>query len=463
MTTDTTTTQGVSTSSKLIGTNASAHQSSPPANPLQEVYLMDDLHPEDNAMLQALYSRSPRSVLDHLDKVKGADSGQFMEKFYVGYGHASIGDCGSTTLFIEYVSMLVAKAVQDWQLYSGQEASTRYLDYSKQPVLNPANSSEGAEIQDKWMDFYSRSTAKVQEHLQKKFPIEDGQKELIYEKAIAAKSFDIMRSFLPAGCTTFLSWHTNLRQASDHLAQLEHHPLQEIRGVAGKILSKLRERYTHSFSHQRTPEQEEYLNYCQQNCAYFDPEKHPDFACETNITNDQLEPYLDLLQKRPAKTGLPVFMGKFGQFNFKFKLDFGSFRDIQRHRNGECLMPLLTTRFGFYPWYLEQLPNDVRAEAEQIIKEQEVKINALPVDKFIRQYYIPMGYTIAVDVTYKLPATLYVAELRSNKTVHPTLRQRAHQMSRAIVEKFPQIKIHSDFEASEWDIRRGQQDIVKKD
>jgi len=66
---------------------------------------------------------------------KGADN--FMSKFYVGYGHKSIGDCGSITLFIEGVSMLGAKAIQDTKLYNGQEASTRYIDFSKQPILNP--------------------------------------------------------------------------------------------------------------------------------------------------------------------------------------------------------------------------------------------------------------------------------------------------------------------------------------
>jgi hypothetical protein len=33
-------------------------------------------------MLQALYSRSPQSVVSHLEKVKAAGSGKFMEQFY---------------------------------------------------------------------------------------------------------------------------------------------------------------------------------------------------------------------------------------------------------------------------------------------------------------------------------------------------------------------------------------------
>lgn len=82
--------------------------------PTPTVRTVDHLHPEDEAMLQALYSRSAASVSEHLQKLAKTGSGKFMEQFYVGYGHASIGDCGTTTLFFENVSTLAAKAIQDW-------------------------------------------------------------------------------------------------------------------------------------------------------------------------------------------------------------------------------------------------------------------------------------------------------------------------------------------------------------
>ena len=109
---------------------------------------------EADAMLQALHSRSTGGLRAHLQKLieKGAE--KFMSSFYVGYGHKSIGDCGTTTLFAEGISMLAAKAVQDWPLYSGQESSTRYLDCSQQPFLDVTNSAAGREIQEAWRSFY---------------------------------------------------------------------------------------------------------------------------------------------------------------------------------------------------------------------------------------------------------------------------------------------------------------------
>lgn len=38
--------------------------------------------------------------------------------------------------------MLAAKAIQDHPLYSGQEASTRYLDMSLQTMVNPIATDE---------------------------------------------------------------------------------------------------------------------------------------------------------------------------------------------------------------------------------------------------------------------------------------------------------------------------------
>ena len=72
------------------------------------------------AMLQALHSRSIGGIESHLRILKEKGAENFMEQFYVGYGHKSIGDCGSATVFVEGVSMLAAKAIQDWRLYYGQ-------------------------------------------------------------------------------------------------------------------------------------------------------------------------------------------------------------------------------------------------------------------------------------------------------------------------------------------------------
>ncbi len=98
------------------------------------IFIYDEFNPEDMAMMQALYSCSPKSVTEHAENQ---------------YGHKSIADCGSTTIFIEGISMLGDKTIQDWSLYSGQETNTRYIDMSQQPVADPMKTKESEEISEK--------------------------------------------------------------------------------------------------------------------------------------------------------------------------------------------------------------------------------------------------------------------------------------------------------------------------
>lgn len=62
--------------------------------------------------------------------------------------------------------------------------------------------------------------------------------------------------------TTFVSWHTNLRQAHDHLKRLRHHPLKEVSEIANEILENLKTKYSASFLHKSYQSEEDYLAKC---------------------------------------------------------------------------------------------------------------------------------------------------------------------------------------------------------
>jgi len=429
----------------------------------QEIIILDDLPPEANAMLQALYSRSPKSVKEHLKKVKESGPEKFMASFYVGYGHKSIGDCGTTSIFIENVSTLVAKAIQNWPLYSGQEASTRYLDMTKQQIVDPIGTKNSKMILDNWMNFYSELIEKLPDFLKIKFPKKDNSDEKIYEKAIKAKSFDIARGFLPAGITTFLSWHTNLRQAHDHLKYLRHHPLKEVREVAEKILKELKNKYQSSFLHEIWPTEEKYIEKVSSQMNYFNDKSIKQFKAVSKLDKEELKKFKILLSSRPEKTELPQEFRYFGNILFSFEIDFGSYRDLQRHRSAVQRMPLLTTQRGFCQWYLNQLPENMRTKAEKLIIDQNKNISKMKAKPEISQYYTALGYKVAVSMLMPLPSAIYVAELRSSKTVHPTLRIIAQKMALSIKKMLPVgSKIYFDSSHEDWDIKRGHQDIISK-
>lgn len=430
-------------------------------------------------MIQALYSRSAKSAEEHMDRVKRTGAEKFMADTYVGYGHKSIADCGSTTLFFENVSILAAKAIQNNPMYSGQETSTRYLDFGGRPMVDPLGTGMSGAVQDMWMDFYRDNRDIVCDHVRKEHPRHPEDKEVDYERALGARTFDIMRAFIPAGATTQLSWHTNLRQASDHLIQLCNSPLGEVRAIGETARAALAEQYASSgFT---------------QNLANVSGINNKDVVASTvraeweaSMWKEVYRPYADVsgdgvhmellmppglatstlnfhaLRDRPRGCGLPQTMGLIAQVHFMFNLDYGSWRDIQRHRNGVCVPPLLTTAGGFEPWYLEQLPPYVRGAAHGLIHRQEERIAQLSGSAEEKQYYIPLGYRVRTLIGYPIQAAVYVMELRSGKTIHPTLRRRVHQMIRAFQEQLPFFKLHVDMDPDDWTVRRGQQTITIK-
>jgi thymidylate synthase ThyX len=458
-------------------------------------FIVDDQQPEDLAMLQALYSRSPASVVTHLDKLAKSGSGKFMDQYYVGYGHASIGDCGVTTCFIEQVSMLVAKAVQDNPLYSGQEASTRYLDFSQQAVVDPYDTPQSRAIQSRWQEIYAATLPKLQEAIKAAHPFDpaDYKSERIWANTLNARAFDVARSLLPIGTTTLLSWTTSLRQARDNLRRLKHHPLPEVREVADALFAKLRDQYPHSF---RGDEMDRATETPRDAAA-----KARAVATHYLCAEDAVRRFAlgagdlerlgkgemivdrrcfdadglranetDELAARAVGAPLPWRLESYGRYNFLFLLDFGSFRDIQRHRNGVCQIPLVTGRFGMHPWYRDQFDALLGAEDakhlddscnEQYAALEQLCDQGIKTQDVMNQYYLPMGQRGLVQASYSLPQTLYVAELRSAKTVHPSLRPVAQQMLAVLEHDFPGLALAGDRDVDSWTAKRGEQTIAK--
>jgi thymidylate synthase ThyX len=452
---------------------------------LMNLRLVDDLPPEDLAMLQALQSRSAESVDAHLARVEAGGSSRFMKDYVAGYNHKSIADCGTTTVFMRGVSLLAAKAVQDWPLYCGQETSTRYIDMSQQPIVDPAGTAGSRAILDRWMRFYTENQERVAEHVAKMHPRREGEKEDKYAGAVKARTFDILRGFLPGGITTQLSWHTNLRQAGDHVSGLVHHPASEIRALGLALRRALADKYPDSGfevslpSVSGVPVKESALarNAWEAEvarvAAYYEPREGS--AYPVNINVDRVSMHIlskkerELLETRPRGCVIPHFASRVGPVHVEGYLDFGSFRDLQRHRNGVCRMPLLTTRFGFEPWYLAQLPPSVEGQARSLIAEQEQAMKHIA-DPVERQYYVPLGYKVPLALTYNLPAFIYLLEMRSGKTIHPTLRHLVHGMIKHLqIFEFESDKsfgngyaLHVDMDEDDWTVRRGEQTITRR-
>lgn len=436
------------------------------------------LNAEASAMLSALCSRSndgPRANLA-LVQEKGAEA--FMETYYLGYGHGSIGKCGSSKVFITGVSMIAINHLQNMNpLYAGQESSTRYIPFSSENVVVPESIKSNPEAlavylktTDALMAAYEGVQEDVFNYLMENLEKPEDVSDKKWEATVRPRTFDICRSLLPSGLKTVGVWDGNLENFRQQIGILANHKNLETRAVAMEILEKLIEEYPSSFtSNDAAPD------------AWL--AKHSQYVDRTGLSTDQelrgstdmlILPMLDAytrevqLWDRPKYGRLPHDLGHFGQVHFQYSLDFGGYRDVNRHRKGNISRSLM------YPgslnmWYRHQFADaGVYAEVNGVLNEvstasKELLAMGIPMEDV--EYMLPMGSTVDVQSSYPLDNAVYVAELRSGATVHPTVRRVAAQMGEYL-RTFCNFPIYAqtmaEVEIDTLDPRRADQTITKK-
>lgn len=417
---------------------------------------------QDNAMLQALYSRSNSSVIEHLDKLKQSGSGSFMKRYYVGYGHKSIGDCGTTTVFVEGVSMLAAKAFEHTPFYAGQETSSRYIDFSSGEMVYVKPSKVGAHSLA--LNFYIEIVPILVEYLKEKLPYTDNVKREVYDNAIKARAFDIARAWLPAGMKTQLSIHMNFRQFADHLIPLSIHPLFEVRDMARTIYETLKEAYPDSFASLQAALQTDTGEWYKTISPYEDNilPYSPQISYQHNIHLCSYRQAMLNLSQRPKFAKIPREYDRYMNIDLRYALDFASFRDMQRQRSSVMGMPLLTTH-RFSQWYIDELPEYLKSRAYEIVREYQraIPYTGLNDDSINAQYEIPMGFEVGVNQRMPLSSFVYISELRTSTFIHPTLRQLMRQYSSVFKRDNPVIAIHPYTDDDDW-VKRGNQTIIER-
>lgn len=380
---------------------------------------------EDLAMLQALYSRNPSSITSAYKLIQTTKSGDFMSRYYVGYNHSSIGELGNVTIAIENVPMNVAKLIQHSRLYKGQESSTRYIDFSKQPFISRSN--EQNEFQEKTREFYINALPIVIDHVANVNQMStDDPAEL---RTIKAASFDILRGFLPTGATTNVAWTTDLRLLNETINNLRPYEDQVylLKNVLDKLDSLMLEVFPNS-RRDRNPVPNEDL--------FFDdfPFQLPR-VCLNKLRSSPMG------RKNPRR-----------YIELEALLDFASWRDFARHRSIQQTFPVINTNNGFEQWYLDQLPESLKDEARTLI-ERSKQLND-PLTTL-------MGFRVKFYAGGLLDAWNYIIKTRTAQTVHPTLRKLMHYVLDALPNTFKDLDCDRN---PDWVLskKRGQQTIQLK-
>ena len=337
------------------------------------------------------------------------------------------------TIKFDNLSLLAADSLQC--------DNNEVIDFSSQDFVIPETSSNPdfyKKWESKFRSFYSESLPSLIEKIKQEYP---GDGSAGYNKTVKARAFDILRGFLPAGFATNVAWTGSIDSVNKHLRKLLGHPLKEVRDLAYITYEKLKVDYPHSFRDLVDSD--------------YEPSKYFYGFSKTNknkFSSTYFEKSGDYDKKNPFYN--------FPQIQCDLLLDFASWRDLQRHRNMSYLMPLLSTDLGFHDFYLYNLPEDIKSIANNLLTEFCSEFSDISDSKEDKQYAVPMGFYCPVILQCSIHQAVYLTELRSGKTTHPTLRYIAQELGRFLKYQFD-ISCNIDYSEDNWTLKRGTQDIIK--
>lgn len=420
----------------------------------------------------------------------------FYDRILDGYGDDSIGELGGAHLAVENISMLAAKHIEDCRIGgSPLEKSTRYvyfdqkfkgdyLFYRDPVIMTSAYKSTYIDMCNELFETYSALIPPCTELLEKRFPKEESTSPGAYRAALRAKVLDCLRGLLPASTLTNMGVYGNGRFFEGLVQKLNTSTLDELRDVGRKSFTEL-SKIIPSFvrradlSHRHGSAYAEFVEETRLEKKRLTDEMTSDVAdrCEPGVklvdfdplgpqkiaaaflfeesdkplsallervegfTEGELERVLDgLCHARKNRRQKSPRALEHTNFTFDIVGDFGTYRDLQRHRMLTQGRQLLTCELGFY------VPEDLKGtkmEREYIAAMEKARsaFNAiaseLPEEA---QYVVPMGYNIHWYFNCNLRALQWMCELRSQAAGHPTYRKIAQDMALAICENEPRFK-----------------------
>lgn len=461
-----------------------------------------NLSAEHMCVLASRRSRSidPTSVI--LEEVKEKGPANMLQNYYLNYGksgkkgslpgHGSICQSGSMTVELENVSILAAVAFEDHQLFNGQECSTRYIDMSKRNYFVPEIKSstelpmQPEAIINEWFNLYDLVYKDVYEQL-KATEVKPGDvKERVFDKALRAAALDKASGFLPTATKTNLSWHTQLDNANTQVQMLKSYPLKEVRDTASDVQSALMDRYKNSIKEELPEGHREYYDKYSGYIFYSEISTQLSMSTESHVlvseaaehqmswsldkaaSNETYDSKLiisqnaeEMMMNAPRYMYLPPMLKNMGYVQTHGILDFASFRDLHRHRDGNIPVPYLSAKHGIYSWYIKGLSPMVQYQVNEKVEKLLAAVTEIArKSPYEAQYLLPMSIRVPVEMNMNLPQFKYIAELRSGHACREPIRLFAKLMATKLKTAFPNMALYACMDEEQpYFMERGKQDI----
>jgi len=414
------------------------------------------LSPAVQATVLAKYSRSAESAKQILSKISEEDAEEFQKKWFVGYSHSSVGELANIAICFEGVSIIASKFLESFQRGAYSEKSTRYQVFSKESFIVPPGCSEvSRKFVERFYDAYDRMMPRMIDICATNMGLNSKDPDVLKKQTVKARAFDNLRYLLPAGTGTNVACVLNGRDVRYMVREALAHSNPEIRNIGGKLLDAMNESCP-VFVKDVEPDDFELRT---KNLGYLPPNAEdrdwyvelwkPHLLPNPAMAQSSFEAFVAdayemswssfcrHMEKRKKRSVPKIF--RTIDMSFDMMMDYGAWRDIQRHRRCEMFAEPLTSNYGYL------IPDDIKGtelehEYKTVMDSVDVfEDDDMTYDSDLCQYIIPIGYLHRSVMKADLEQVYYLCELRTQPQGHISYRRVAYRMYELAKKQYPHL------------------------
>jgi thymidylate synthase ThyX len=467
------------------------NNTSPFSNEDKRVFILKIENQIDKGALLSRYSRTSNLDIRDLYKKEFENNPErgknFYEKVFLEYGDESVAELVTVQVGIQGVSNVVSKIIESSRIgLSYLEKSSRYVSYVKKfsdkylylsfkdTDISSVFEKPYEELMDKMFLFYSENVSTVEESLRREFPestfeIKDkvsGAKA--YAAAIRSRALDEIRGILPASTLTNMGISGNIRSFISLIQHLYASGIGEAKEIADLLYNELYKDFENLVKSAKNKHGLDQINYLSKDMrdtkkALTEPvyENRPTEVEMLYYEKDACDKINEILsfryanyckeseklmeiisdQRKDRREKLPREF-EFVNLAFKVKLNYGAFRELQRHRFLSIVRKPLDCSLGYFtPPYISK-NEQLNKKFKVIIKEAiDLWKQIVEISGTLRaQYVIPYCTNYETLIQTNLRELVYFSELRTTPQSHSDLREVAIMMVDKFLEREPKFK-----------------------
>lgn len=419
---------------------------------------------------------------------------QLLHRVITAYGDDSVQQLVGVHLAVENASNILTKKLEWGRLAAYLEQSTRYIYYDQQDsngryryhtpaTFDPATTKAYEQTIDSIFSAYSTLVHKLTDYIREHSSTPAAERDGAWKSATRAQACDAARPVLPVATTSTVGIFASGQALESLIMHLMADELPEARLCGQRLLKEARKIMPAFLERADKPERggalvayrantrramAELANGLlqpQHSTSHDTPVRLTDIwpRNEQDVVADMLYEHSDqplqAIRQEVAEWGyaqkrtvMQTYMGErlnrrmrpgraLEKIHYSFDLlcDYGSFRDLQRHRMVDDLeWQALTPRFGYdIPKLVEdaglaelfETCFDTSLQLYSLLQQNGYALEA--------QYATLLGHKMRWKVTYNAREAFHLHELRTSPQGHPGYRKLVGEMHRVVAEHHP--------------------------